>query len=288
MPAAGNTAVTSAISTRPPTTAGSTTTSATTPAAKLDVAAVFNGDTIVLSGSVANTGERDDLLTAARVALDNDATKVVNRMTVVDKLKDATDKVNDPIAGKMATLLSTMPKNLVSGEVGFHQRLYLRGVYATGAGQRSAAGDANLAGVAGADVQLTERPKPTTAQVTSVVDQLNALFLAESIQFEQSQALIVKASEPVLDEAAAKLRQFDLTGITINVDGYTDSDGTTSSNLRLSQQRADAVRAALIERDVPRASLKAIGHGEANPIAPNDTAENKAKNRRVVFSVSST
>ncbi len=129
---------------------------------------------------------------------------------------------------------------------------------------------------------------PTTAQVTSVVDQLNALFLAESIQFEQSQALIVKASEPVLDEAAAKLRQFDLTGITINVDGYTDSDGTTSSNLRLSQQRADAVRAALIERDVPRASLKAIGHGEANPIAPNDTAENKAKNRRVVFSVSST
>ncbi len=67
--------------------------------------------------------------------------------------------------------------------------------------------------------------------------------------------------------------------------GYTDSDGSEQGNLKVSQQRADAVRVELVSMGVPTAQLSAVGYGEANPVAPNDTPENKAKNRRVVFVV---
>ena len=63
------------------------------------------------------------------------------------------------------------------------------------------------------------------------------------------------------------------------------SDGSEQGNLTVSQQRADAVRVALVQMGVPDAQLAAKGYGEANPVAPNDTPENKAKNRRVVFVV---
>ncbi|MEM1335671.1 MAG: OmpA family protein, partial [Actinomycetota bacterium] len=82
----------------------------------------------------------------------------------------------------------------------------------------------------------------------------------------------------------AALIQFDLTGIDITIEGHTDSDGSEESNLALSQGRAEAVAQALVDRGIDIGALTPIGFGEAEPIAPNDTDENKALNRRVTFS----
>jgi outer membrane protein OmpA-like peptidoglycan-associated protein len=70
---------------------------------------------------------------------------------------------------------------------------------------------------------------------------------------------------------------------TLTVRGHTDSDGADAYNLQLSTARADAYVAALTELGIDPGRLVTEGVGEAEPIAPNDTPENKAKNRRVEF-----
>ena len=67
----------------------------------------------------------------------------------------------------------------------------------------------------------------------------------------------------------------------IVVEGYTDSVGSDSANMKLSQARADAVRSFLVSKGLPSDKVTAAGHGKSNPIAPNDTADGRANNRRV-------
>ncbi|MDR1084691.1 MAG: OmpA family protein [Deltaproteobacteria bacterium] len=74
---------------------------------------------------------------------------------------------------------------------------------------------------------------------------------------------------------------------TAVVEGHTDSRGTDEYNQRLSQRRADAVRAALLEQfNIDPGRIQAIGYGESRPIADNATADGRAENRRVVGVIS--
>ena len=73
--------------------------------------------------------------------------------------------------------------------------------------------------------------------------------------------------------------------LRVEVGGHTDSDGRQSSNQRLSQSRADAVRRYLISKNVRAANLTAKGYGETSPIATNATAAGKAQNRRVELKI---
>ena len=73
----------------------------------------------------------------------------------------------------------------------------------------------------------------------------------------------------------------------IEVQGHTDSDGDDVANLALSSARAAAVVDYLVKKGVDRARLKSTGYGRTRPVAPNDTTENKQKNRRVQFVFSS-
>jgi OmpA-OmpF porin, OOP family len=68
----------------------------------------------------------------------------------------------------------------------------------------------------------------------------------------------------------------------VAIEGHTDSIGSKASNIRLSQQRADSVKAYLVNRfGVEGNRLRAVGYGPDRPIATNDTAEGRQKNRRV-------
>jgi peptidoglycan-binding protein ArfA len=67
------------------------------------------------------------------------------------------------------------------------------------------------------------------------------------------------------------------------VAGYTDDTGSDAANERLSEERADAVRAFLISAGVPADRLTARGYGAADPVASNTTPAGRALNRRVVL-----
>ncbi len=67
----------------------------------------------------------------------------------------------------------------------------------------------------------------------------------------------------------------------IRIEGHTDSSGPSALNLRLSQERADSVRSALIELGISADRLSAVGMGEEFPIASNQNPEGRARNRRV-------
>ena len=71
----------------------------------------------------------------------------------------------------------------------------------------------------------------------------------------------------------------------IRIEGNTDSRGSASDNLKLSQGRADAVKNYLIAKGVVADRLESIGYGESKPIVKEKTAADQAKNRRVDFFV---
>ena len=84
---------------------------------------------------------------------------------------------------------------------------------------------------------------------------------------------------PVLQAITAILKEYPTAKFSI--EGHTDSDGKDASNLKLSQDRAAAVKNYLVENGIDASRLTSEGFGEAKPIDSNKTAKGKANNRRV-------
>lgn len=90
-------------------------------------------------------------------------------------------------------------------------------------------------------------------------------------------------SEPLLNSLAGIIQR--CPNMVIEVGGHTDSIGSTASNQRLSDARANSVRQYLISRDLDPSVLVSKGYGEEVPLATNDTTEGRWKNRRIEFKV---
>lgn len=104
------------------------------------------------------------------------------------------------------------------------------------------------------------------------------------INFNTGRATITSSSNAILDEVVAVMQEYP--ALTVRVEGHTDSQGNDEKNRLLSQSRADAVVAYLVEKGVSGSRLSSIGFGEAAPIADNNTREGRAQNRRVQFTAS--
>lgn len=115
-------------------------------------------------------------------------------------------------------------------------------------------------------------------------EDVEALLTARTIRFEESSTRIDAASRELVDEVAAALRP--CLGSIIAITGHTDTSGPEPGNLRLSQQRAEAVRDALIRRGIPDDGLRALGIGSSQPVPGLDPAD--PANRRIEFSVIAT
>lgn len=111
----------------------------------------------------------------------------------------------------------------------------------------------------------------------------NRLAAAGNITFEPASAAITPEGLAIVDAVAAILA--GAPEIPLEVHGHTDSDGDSVVNERLSQERAQAVVDALVERGVAAERLTPVGFGESDPIAPNITAEGRAENRRIEFAL---
>jgi outer membrane protein OmpA-like peptidoglycan-associated protein len=89
-------------------------------------------------------------------------------------------------------------------------------------------------------------------------------------------------------EALAKLSGIVLShpGLKLQVEGFTDSTGSETFNQTLSEERANSVRAFLIAQGVDPTTINAIGYGESNPVASNNTPQDRQQNRRVEILIS--
>ncbi|MBV8968444.1 MAG: OmpA family protein [Verrucomicrobia bacterium] len=129
-------------------------------------------------------------------------------------------------------------------------------------------------GVAASGPELT----PEEAQTL-----FTATLAKGTVLFDSGTADLSADSKGFLDQLIAIARRCPQAKLEIA--GYTDTSGDADSNLKLSQQRAEAVVRYLVQEGLPAESLTAVGFGENNPIAPNDTEEGKARNRRIEIHV---
>lgn len=115
---------------------------------------------------------------------------------------------------------------------------------------------------------------------TAVVDRHVVL---RNIFFESGSAALLPQSEQEVNRLIRLLNDYPDKVMTIV--GHTDNVGQPSTNMKLSKQRAAAVKAAIIASGITPSRVEAIGKGETEPIADNDTEDGRQQNRRVTFTL---
>ncbi|QCK15993.1 OmpA family protein [Mangrovivirga cuniculi] len=101
----------------------------------------------------------------------------------------------------------------------------------------------------------------------------------DNILFEEAKAIILPASKSELNQLIKMM--VDNPNLKIELGGHTDNRGSFENKLELSQKRVDAVKQVLVQAGISPDRISTVGYGDKKPIAPNDTEENMAKNRRV-------
>lgn len=122
-------------------------------------------------------------------------------------------------------------------------------------------------------------PAATVAAETAPAPAPAKRLVLRGVTFDFDRATLRPDARPVLDEAIATLKQD--ADVAVSVDGYTDSIGSEAYNLKLSERRAATVADYLAKGGIAPTRLTVRGHGEADPVASNDTADGRAQNRRV-------
>jgi outer membrane protein OmpA-like peptidoglycan-associated protein len=158
--------------------------------------------------------------------------------------------------------------------------------------QQAAEAQAEQARQAAAQAQqaAAQAEQDKAAMRAQLLAQLNAVLQTQ----DTARGLIVNMSDVLFDTGSATLRPpareklakisgivLAHPGLTLQIEGYTDSVGSDQFNQQLSERRADSVSDFLIAQGVAGSSVTAQGFGKTRPVAPNDTAEGRQKNRRV-------
>ena len=170
------------------------------------------------------------------------------------------------------------------------------------AADRTAIGD-ELRGLFGTDYAIGEAVDKAASYITeaktramAALGTMGTAFSADSfigamnmavINFATGSAEIPADSQDLIARAAEALKNAP-KGTRIEIGGHTDNVGDAASNLKLSEDRANAVRQALVGAGVDGSVLVAKGYGDTKPVATNDTEYGRFRNRRIEYSVAPT
>jgi OOP family OmpA-OmpF porin len=231
----------------------------------------IDGDRRVIEGTVTDQPTKQRVLQAATAAYGE--TNVVDRVAV-----DATI-ASSPCAAKAETLLAALKTDPPIG-IACDTR-----------------GGVTLSGQATSDSDKASRERwaheffgpdtsvvsaitvtPPTQPVTRPEDVRCAERMPAAVTFKTASSRIDAKGRALLDAIAPCLRNG-----SYEIGGYTDNIGTADDNMKLSQARAESVRAYMILKGVDASRLVAVGHGADRPIGDNETAAGRASNRRIEF-----
>ena len=127
-------------------------------------------------------------------------------------------------------------------------------------------------------------PAPVVKEVAPAEPVYKTIFTDKPVTIEGTNFATDSAKlKPAADKKLAEVVDFTVKYPESNlaVTGYTDSTGTVKHNQKLSERRAESVKAYLVKKGVPAAHILTKGEGEANPVASNKTKAGRAQNRRV-------
>lgn len=142
----------------------------------------------------------------------------------------------------------------------------------------------NVPGGFNSAVEIAVAPLPPPITSSPECDLLYKDVLSRApIRFRTASAELSEESLGLLDRLTVVTLR--CSHAKIEIGGHTDSDGSPQANAELSRRRAEAVASHMVRAGIPVERLEAVGYGETKPVAANDSAENKAKNRRIEFVV---
>ena len=242
------------------------------------ITAVFADNKMTITGTVGTREQKLALFHAANDVLS--VRDVTDSVTLADQPAAVAD-ADQMAVEDLGVLIRAIPANLLSGEVGYNGTdLRATGVYLNE--ESKLVFEAVAKGI-GVRPTLTARPDGGQSEAASMQQQLNDYAAANPFLFTSNTPDLLGGSETLLDRVAEITKEFK--GTFIEVQGHTDNEGDAIRNLNLSQARADVIVYELVKRGIPPEQLFARGYGETRPKVPNDTAANRAINRRVEFVV---
>jgi len=216
---------------------------------------------------------------SAMVALGRNQTATLD-FALLPNLGSLTGSVKDgqgrPIAGVSVTVGSTTPITVTTDDAGIFTASVEAGTWPV---------TVQAAGFISDNQSVSIIPNETMNLSFNLRDALleGAVLSFDNIYFASGSATLRPESHGILDSVAILMR--DNPTARIQVAGHTDSDGSESSNQTLSENRAGSVFQYLVSTGISSDRLTTIGYGEAIPVVPNNSAANKARNRRIEFTV---
>lgn len=128
------------------------------------------------------------------------------------------------------------------------------------------------------------RPTPgLTVEQAATQGKINEKIAGKIVEFNTGSDQLTAKGKAVLDEMVPIFKEHPNDSVEIG--GYSDSQGDDAKNLVLSDRRAASVKAYLVSKGLSDTRFSAKGYGEAQPVADNNTADGRQKNRRIAFTV---
>ena len=133
---------------------------------------------------------------------------------------------------------------------------------------------------------ILHRPEPPKAVITrqqanEAATSITSILKLRNVEFYTGSDRLTPQGQRTLNQVAGVLGKYP--GMPVEIAGHTDSMGDANSNMKLSSERAAAVKQYLVEKGIAAGSLTDIGFGATKPIASNETAAGRQENRRVEF-----
>ena len=222
---------------------------------------------------------RNSLITAGVIVA---AMSVAPACATKGFVRTSVGEVNDKVT-TMGTTLEETQERVRAAE----GRITETDAKATAAGE-----SANKANAAAADAanRATEVGRTAEARAAGIEGEMRKLIFETVLSEDRGQFRLGKAELPedatsALDTMITQLKD-DKKAVWVEIEGHTDSTGNKSYNEQLGLARAEAVKRYLYEKhQVPLHKINVISYGEDKPVAPNNTRDGRAQNRRVVIKV---